>query len=294
LQSAMIDYSDRGVLGIIFSWTGSTTQRTWVDLAICVFITFIANVIVKFIGGEDYGDIKFFRMEWWKMDGHSLTLMPLAFLVVFRTNMAYGRYMEGRGHVGLMVHSARELARGAATYVKGDDPETKHRRANLARLVKAYTIALRLSLRKIEASDKDELKNALNTAEFAKITSVKKNFVVVIVKWLGDAVAVFKGQLLFDRAMDFMEKSVTTLMEAWMGMHKLATTPMPFPYVNMLYSLLYLWMYTVGFPLAVAQGWISMVIVLFLGFALFGINAIGQELEDPFGTEANDLDLEFF
>jgi len=79
-----------------------------------------------------------------------------------------------------------------------------------------------------------------------------------------------------------------------MGMHKLATTPMPFPYVNMLYSLLYLWMYTVGFPLAVAQGWISMVIVLFLGFALFGINAIGQELEDPFGTEANDLDLEFF
>ena len=36
-----------------------------------------------------------------------------------------------------------------------------------------------------------------------------------------------------------------------MGMHKLATTQMPFPYVQMLYALLYGWMFTIGFPLAV-------------------------------------------
>lgn len=70
--------------------------------------------------------------------GHSLVLMPLAFLLVYRTGMAYNRYpppprslsssapyvsclrrfFEGRGHVGKMVHAARELARGLSTYVK--------------------------------------------------------------------------------------------------------------------------------------------------------------------------------
>jgi len=210
--------------------------------------------------------------------------------------MAYNRYFEGRGHVGKMVHTVRELARGLSTYVKGDDQQTQDRRANISRLIAAYLVALRLSVRKIEGQEdaRAELASFLTTSEMEKLKAVKKNFVLVIVKWIGDEVALFKGQLLFDRAMDFMEKNCSDLIESWMGMHKLATTQMPFPYVQMLYALLYGWMFTIGFPLAVAFGPIGIPGTTLLGYALFGINAIGQELEDPFGDETNDLPLEFF
>lgn len=238
------------------------------------------------------------HLDWFSKLGHDLLLMPLAFLLVYRTGMAYNRYFEGRNHVGRMVHSARELARGLSTYVKGDDPTTQHNRANVARLIKAYTIALRLSLRKIEGNEEArlELAEVLTAEEFKKCQAMKKNFVVVIVKWLGDEVLKFKGQLLFDRATDFMEHSVSELMSAWMGMHKLATTPMPFPYVQMLYTLLYGWMYTIGLALSIDPkiNFKAIPAAGLLGYALFGINAIGQELEDPFGEEDNDLNLEFF
>eukprot|EP00657_Telonema_sp_P-1_P007148 TRINITY_DN26807_c0_g1_i1.p1 TRINITY_DN26807_c0_g1~~TRINITY_DN26807_c0_g1_i1.p1 ORF type:complete len:234 (-),score=47.11 TRINITY_DN26807_c0_g1_i1:225-926(-) len=77
-------------------------------------------------------------------------------------------------------------------------------------------------------------------------------------------------------------------------MHKLATTPMPFPFLQMLLGLMYLWMFTVPFPLAIAYGWASPAISMLLGVALFGINSIGAELEDPLGEETNDLPLELY
>jgi predicted membrane chloride channel (bestrophin family) len=154
------------------------------------------------------------------------------------------------------VFATRELARGLSTYVKGTDPQTKFTKGNIARLVKAYTVALRLSLRKLESNQtaKHELDELLTYEEAAKLQGVKKNFVLIIAKWIGDEVATLKGQLEFDRAMDFLEKHISDMIEAWMGMHKLATTPMPFPYVQMMYTLLYLWMGTVGIVLSLTFG----------------------------------------
>ena len=93
-----------------------------------------------------------------------------------------------------------------------------------------------------------------------------------------------------------------------MGMHKLATTPMPFPFIQMLMGLMYLWIYTVQtavcravhldvclqvpFPLAVDYGWAAVPITFLFGVAFFGIDTIGAELEDPLGEETNDLPLD--
>jgi len=288
----MINYSNYNLFQMIFAWEGSTTKATYVEVLVASFMCVLANLIIKINDGQT----DFFKLWWWSKEGHVLSLFPLAFLVVFRTGMAHNRYFEGRGHVGKMVHATRELARGLSTYVKGDDPGTQRNRADCARLVKAYTVALRLSLRKIEdtTEGKEELKQYLTETEYEKIKAVKKNFVLIILQWLGDSVGVFKSQLLFDRAIDFMENDVSTMMEAWMGMHKLATTPMPFPFVQMLYSLLYGWAFTLGFPMAEEYGWKGLIVVILVSYALFSINAIGKELEDPFGEETNDLDLPFF
>jgi len=77
-------------------------------------------------------------------------------------------------------------------------------------------------------------------------------------------------------------------------MHKLATTPMPFPFLQMLLSLMYLWMFTVPLPLVLEYGWAGVVIAAVLATALFGINSIGNELEDPLGEETNDLPYDVF
>ena len=48
------------------------------------------------------------------------------------------------------------------------------------------------------------------------------------------------------------------------------------------------------FPLAVTYEYAGPAISFVLGTALFGIDAIGAELEDPLGDETNDLPYEVF
>merc|ERR1711865_424351 len=62
----------------------------------------------------------------------------------------------------------------------------------------------------------------------------------------------------------------------------------------MLLTLMYVWMYTLPFPIASSFGWASPPVAILLGLALFGLNAIGAELEDPMGEETNDLPYEVF
>lgn len=113
-------------------------------------------------------------------------------------------------------------------------------------------------------------------------------------QWVGQALSKFKDKQVFGRALDSMEEEVGDLMGAWMGMQKLATTPFPFPYAQMCTFFLYLWCYTFPIAISVKLSWFGVVISTIVSYALFGINCVALELEDPFGEETNDLDLDFF
>jgi len=286
----MIDYADRSVFGIIFSWTGTTLSQTYPDCIMAMLVSCATYGLMQ-VPGIDLGP------KTWPVGlihSKKALLFPAAFLLVYRTGVSYKRFFEGRAHVGVMVKQCRELARGISTYVVGTDGKTELNKANCHRLLKAYTIAVRLSCRKIEGSAHVQLSEFLTSSEYAKCKEVKKNFPVLILMWLGQAIAAFDGALLFPRSMDFMERDVGQLMEAWMGMQKLATTPFPFPYIQLLVSLLYIYVYTNAIVLTLQYEALAIPISFGIAFALFGLHTIGSELEDPFGEEANDLSLETF
>lgn len=54
------------------------------------------------------------------------------------------------------------------------------------------------------------------------------------------------------------------------------------------------WLYTLAIPLQIVQKfeWYTLFIVGFAAFAFLGILEIGQEIENPFNYEANDLPLD--
>ena len=66
--------------------------------------------------------------------GHATLGTTLAFLNVFRSNLSYGRYWDGRGQLGFLVRSGRELMRTIVTYTR--IPETKEEDNELAEQAK--------------------------------------------------------------------------------------------------------------------------------------------------------------
>lgn len=283
----MINYDGWSTAKVIFSWNGTTLKQTWPNVLVVLLIGITTNVICTFTG----------YLETLDTSAQQMPLIFVAILLVFRTGYAYGRFMEGRGHVGTMVFNVRDLARMLATFVQGEDPATNFDRSNTVRLLHAFVIANRLSCRKEEAAGGEgftELEKFLTNTEAARLKEIKKNYPVQILQWVGKSLVKFKDKQMFARAIDTMEEKVGELLGAWMGMQKLATTPFPFPYAQMCTFFLYLWCYTCPIAMALSNKWYGCVIASAISFALFGINCIALELEDPFGTETNDLELEFF
>ncbi|KAJ1625633.1 Bestrophin, RFP-TM, chloride channel-domain-containing protein [Pavlovales sp. CCMP2436] len=95
------------------------------------------------------------------------------------------------------------------------------------------------------------------------------------------------------------------LLESAVGAHKVASTPVPFPYTQLLSWLVNVFVCTV--PLAVASAYagggppeealspLTIGLVSFasavIALALLGINETAAELEAPFGYDPNDIKL---
>ena len=81
-----------------------------------------------------------------------------------------------------------------------------------------------------------------------------------------------------------------TLIEA--GCERIAGTPLPFAYTLLLHRTAYLVCLLLPFGLVGIAGWATPLFTALIAYTFFGLDRISEELEDPFGTEANDLALD--
>jgi len=84
------------------------------------------------------------------------------------------------------------------------------------------------------------------------------------------------------------------LVDAQGGCEKIQKTPLPFVYVVMIKQLILVYLLTL--PIAVGNhcGWWSPMLVAIVSAGLFGIEEASVEIEDPFGTDENCLDMETY
>jgi predicted membrane chloride channel (bestrophin family) len=111
-----------------FQLKGSVLLTVWPQMAVCAGIAVFATIWRAYVGSEDFiiKDVK----------GHATLGTALAFLNVFRSNLSYGRYWDGRGQLGTLVKSGRELMRLVVTYSKvPEDPDEEAVRVPLLLLL---------------------------------------------------------------------------------------------------------------------------------------------------------------
>ena len=89
-----------------------------------------------------------------------------------------------------------------------------------------------------------------------------------------------------------METDLNTLLTSVGGCDRIKTTPIPFAYFAHIKILLIIFCATLPIGLVDSLGWFTVLATTFISFAFIGIEAIGVEIEDPFGQDPNDLPLE--
>lgn len=218
----------------------------------------------------------------------------LGLLLVFRTNTAYDRFWEGRKLWGNMVNASRNLARQiwVAIEVNSDRgaalPESDKKRA--LRLVAAFAVATKLWLRRDPVNA--ELQSLVTPEQYDKL-QIMNHPPLEIAFWLSDYLQVqqAKGNIN-PYQLTNLTGLLNTLVDALGGCERILKTPMPMAYSIHLKQLLMIYCLTLPFQVVgELGGWTALVVGL-VAFAVFGIEEIGIEIENPFGRDPNDLPLD--
>lgn len=223
--------------------------------------------------------------------------LPLAIFLGFRNNTAYDRYWEGRKLWGDLNIRARVIARQCLSLIHADTPIDPHNRDGDVRVrvvhrAIAHAHALRAQLR--GHMDDRAVQRWLTEADWDKVRNLPMNF-------RGDAIVQASAQDL-TRCMreglidpinyNKMDETLTFMTFAAASCERLLHTPMPFSYTLLLHRTAHLYCFLLPFGLVDVTGFMTPFVVAIVAYTFFGLDALGDELEEPFGTDNNDLPLD--
>jgi putative membrane protein len=214
----------------------------------------------------------------------------LGLLLVFRTNTAYERFWEGRKCWGSMVNNVRNLARQIWVSVDVMSLEDKDNKIATLRLLPAFAVTTKLYLRGETVNS--EVQELMSSSRYIKLKTMN-NPPLEVAFWIGDYLQQqYHRNCLNSYQLISIQQLLNNLVDNLGACERILKTPMPLAYSIHLKQLLLIYCILLPFQLVENLGWWTGLIVALISFTLFGIEAIGIEIENPFGYDANDLPLE--
>lgn len=270
----MINYNPKNWFSFIFSFHKSDTARIlWKELIyIGVLTSFIAYVQIHVFPHADY--LKNLTTV------YSLLGFVISLLLVFRTNTAYDRWWEGRKIWGSMVNDSRNFV--SKVSILDLSQETRKR---ISILVPLFSFSVKEHLR----SNRVEGNMLIGYEE-------KKSFIETdhqplwVIKELRELIQGLKNQGKMDNIeLNLLNQNLDRLVDSLGACERIRNTPIPFSYS--LFIKKFIFIYVVTMPLAFVEifGYYAVFISIFVFYALVSMELLAEEIEDPFGTDENDL-----
>jgi len=218
--------------------------------------------------------------------------LALSIFLGFRNNGSYDRFWEGRKLWGRMVNTSRSLTRQLLTIPRAEEGEAEALRSfqqETVRTLAAYVHALRLRLR--DATDYGELERLIPGEDLAALAR-SSNPPVTLVQRLGERVReAWQRGWVDPYHLPLLDASLTQLVDIQGGCERIKATPIPLSYSLLTHRIVAVYCLSLPFGLFDTVGTMTPLVVLLVGYAFYGLDAIGDAIEQPFGLEDHDLPL---
>lgn len=226
----------------------------------------------------------------------TLVGLPLGIFLGFRNNAAYDRFWEGRKLWGSLVNTTRTLTRQILTIIGRDgegavepNPELREYHVKFVHLTIAFVHALRHHLR--DTKPRDVLVHIIGEEEASRYDG-QQNVPYAILQHMGELVVRARQRDWVNPFhVNILEGSLTSLTDIMGACERIKSTPIPFSYTVLLHRIVAVYCAMLPFGLMDTIKWATPFVVLAISYCFFGLDAIGDELEQPFGTDINDLPL---
>jgi putative membrane protein len=209
----------------------------------------------------------------------------IALILAFRTNTSYNRFWEGRTLWGSIVNASRNLGRVARCHAAIDVGEARE----FVTWVVVFAHAARRSLR--EEPERPEIDKLLPEAERAAMAAHPSPPLYASEK-ISSLLAGYARRGALDAPMVArVEEEVMVLVNSLGGCERIRKTPTPLGYVLLLRRMVALYIATLPLSLVEEVGFLTPLVTMMVAYAVLMIEGIGQELDNPFGHDPNDLAL---
>ncbi|WP_028296482.1 bestrophin family protein [Olivibacter sitiensis] len=277
----MIIYNPKDWIHSVFSFHRSDTFRKLYPFLI--IMTVYSSAVAYF----EIEYLKLSQQSWLRNipTMHNLLGFVLSILLVFRTNTAYDRWWEGRKLWGQLTNNSRNLAlRLHAILVKEDGENRLFFRKTIALFAQTLQIHLqsnqtRFMLDEVdhpEFVNLDESKHGPN--QVCSMLFQRVNELYMEKKITGDQLIILNGEF----------RSFADICGAC---ERIKNTPIPYSYTSFLKKFISVYVLTLPYGFVFSLGYFAVPLVVFAFYVLASIELIAEEIEDPFGSDLNDLPL---
>ena len=131
----------------------------------------------------------------------------------------------------------------------------------------------------VESTHHDSMRQAKNVPDY---------LMRLMGKQLGD---IRRQQLVSEHIVQNMDERLTSMTIVLAACERIHNTPLPFAYMLLVHRTTYLYCFMLPFGLVATLGWATPLICAVIAYTFFGLDALSEELEEPFGLAANQLPL---
>lgn len=265
---------------MLFVWRGSVLPKLLPRLAGLFLFT---SVVVYFRSFLDkyHGELS--------TNIYTLFGIALAIFLGFRNTVSYDRFWEGRKLWGGLLNHTRSLAQQVHNFIPNDG-QHKEEKITFIKQMAAMTYALNHQLRETDAIPQlaqmlsPELVDKLKEAEYRPI---------ILIRELGAQINQWRKRGTIDTILQAaMDRNLDNFSDIIGGCERIANTPIPFSYDVLLHRTIYIYCFLLPFGFANSLVWYAPFIITFVAYTFTALEAIADELENPFDNLQNDLALD--
>lgn len=214
---------------------------------------------------------------------HEVAGAIIALTLAFRTNTAHLRFWEGRTILGALVNATRNLARLVGAHARIPEHEAKE----FATWIVVFVHVTRRRLRKEDRLDEiirlipDDEIEAIRKADHPSLYAARK-----LSKQLQK---IGREEKMHPMLVAQAEGLVAVLVDCLGGCERIHKTPTPFGYVLLVRRSIVFFLASLPLAIVTDAGAFVIVVTALVAYPTLMIEAIANELDDPFGHDPNDL-----
>jgi len=273
----MIVREQPSIFKVLFSWRGTILPKILPSLGVVMLISAI-------IGGVEY--INLYRFPEIPLVGFTLIGVVLSIFLGFKNTACYDRWWEARKLWGVLIATSRHFDRDCRIL-------TQARRERVIQHVIVFANVLRDRLRR-QTANPTELIQTSGMSQQALTQLYQQNnapqYTLSLIHW--ELLQALKEGEISDIIYAQMNKNVADLSVVQTGCDRIANTPIQFAYSVLLNRTVYFFCFMLPFSLGSLLGLATPLLVGILAYTFLGLDALSSEIEEPFGTQSNDLPLD--